>query len=48
MTYEQNVKAILESNFNGFKEEIINVACERICALECTADESEMKGGEDE
>ena len=36
MTYEQNVKAILESNFAGFKEEIIDVASRRIC--EFTAD----------
>lgn len=34
MTYEQNVKAILESNFAGFKEEIIDIACKRICMLE--------------
>ena len=34
MTYEQNVKAILETNFAGFKEEIIDIACERICMLE--------------
>ena len=33
MTYEQNVKAILESNFAGFKEEIIDIACQRICEL---------------
>lgn len=33
MTYEQNVKAILESNFAGFKEEIIDIACKRICML---------------
>ena len=33
MTYEQNVEAILESNFVGFKEEIIDNACERICML---------------
>lgn len=34
MTYEQNVKAILETNFAGFKEEIIDIACKRICMLE--------------
>lgn len=33
MTYEQNVRAILESNFAGFKDEIIDIACERICEL---------------
>lgn len=33
MTYEQNVKAILESNFAGFKEEIIDIACQCICEL---------------
>lgn len=34
MTYEQNVKAILETNFSGFKEEIIDIACKLICMLE--------------
>lgn len=28
--YEDNIKAILECYFTGFKEEIINSACERI------------------
>lgn len=33
MTYRQNVKAILECIFAGFKDELIEVACERICEL---------------
>lgn len=33
MTYRQNVKAILECIFVGFKDELIEVACERICDL---------------
>lgn len=36
MTYEQNVKAVLECCFSGFKEEIIDGACKSICELhEC-------------
>ena len=34
MTYEQNVRAILECNFAGFKEELIDNAVENIMALE--------------
>lgn len=33
MTYEENVRAILECNFVGFKEEIIDAATQRICEL---------------
>lgn len=33
MTYEENVRAILESNFAGFKEEIIDAACKSINGL---------------
>lgn len=33
MTFEQNVRAILESNFAGFKDEIIDIACKRIYEL---------------
>ena len=33
MTFEENVRAILESNFAGIKDEIIETACERICEL---------------
>ena len=33
MTYEENVRAILESNFAGFKEEVIDTACRNICGL---------------
>ena len=38
MTREQNIRAILESNFAGFKDEIIDVAVKNIMAL------SENKG----
>ena len=34
MTYEENVRAILECNFVGFKEEIIDTATQRICELD--------------
>lgn len=34
MTYEENVRAILESNFAGFKEEVIDTACKCICDLQ--------------
>lgn len=34
MTYEQNVKSVLESYFVGFKDEIIDRAGKRICELE--------------
>ena len=33
MTYRQNVKAILECIFAGSKDELIEVACERIYGL---------------
>ena len=33
MTFEENVRAILESNFAGFKEEIIEIATKVICEL---------------
>ncbi len=33
MTREQNVRSILESNFAGFKDEIIDVAVKNIMAL---------------
>lgn len=33
MTYEENVRAILESNFAGFKDEIIETAIQRICEI---------------
>ena len=38
MTREQNVRAIIETNFTGFKDEIIDVAVKNIMAL------SENKG----
>lgn len=34
MTYKENVRAILECNFVGFKEEIIDAATQRICELD--------------
>lgn len=34
MTYRENVKAILETNFAGFKDEIIEVATDRVASLE--------------
>lgn len=33
LTYEQNVKAILECTFAGFKDELIENACKMICTL---------------
>lgn len=33
MTYEENVRAILESNFAGFKDEVIDTACKMILGL---------------
>ena len=34
MTYKENIKAILECSFAGFKEEIIDSACNRILEQE--------------
>ena len=34
MTYKDNIKAILECYFTGFKEEIIDSACDRILEQE--------------
>lgn len=34
MTYKENIKAILECCFAGFKEEIIEAACNRILEIE--------------
>ena len=34
MTHKENIKAILECNFAGFKEEIIDSACDRILEQE--------------
>ncbi len=39
MTYKDNVKAILECFFSGFKEEIIDSACDRILELKNPLDE---------
>lgn len=38
MTYKENIKAILECNFAGYKEEIIENACVRIIELKCRED----------
>lgn len=35
MSKEANIRAILEYNFTGFKDEIIDTAVELICDLEC-------------
>ena len=35
MSKEANIRAILECNFTGFKDEIIDTAVELICDLEC-------------
>lgn len=40
MTYKENIRAILECNFNGFKDEIIDAACDRI--LEQSIDKLDM------
>jgi len=39
MTYKENIKAILECCFTGFKEEIIDSACNRILEQEPCEDE---------
>lgn len=41
LTFKENVKAILESNFAGFKEEIIDLAVERICSLKTISDDDD-------
>ena len=33
LSYEENVRAILECNFAGFKDEIIDIAVNNICRL---------------
>ena len=33
MTYEQNIKVIIESIFAGYNDELIEDACKKICAL---------------
>ena len=38
MTYKENIKAILECYFTGFKEEIIDSACNRILEQELCGD----------
>ena len=40
MTYRENIKAILECNFAGYKEEIIENTCSRILALKCYAEKT--------
>ncbi len=34
MTREENIRAILECNFAGFKDDIIDIAVKKICELE--------------
>ena len=34
MTRKENIRAILECYFTGFKDVMIDSACERICELE--------------
>lgn len=41
LTFKENVKAILESNFAGFKEEIIDLAAEKICSLKTITDDDD-------
>ena len=36
MTYEQNVKSILECYFTNCKDELIESACKRICEIKLT------------
>ena len=38
LNFESNVKAILECNFAGFKDEIIETACKLICNLKINDD----------
>ena len=38
MTREQNIKAILETNFSGFKEEVIDIAVKKIIEIESCGD----------
>jgi hypothetical protein len=45
LTYKQNVKAILECIFAGYKDELIENACKRICAL--TKEQNYMRVYED-
>lgn len=44
LTYEQNVKAILECIFAGYKDELIDIACRMICTLKDT-EEQKLKIG---
>ena len=38
MTKEENIRAILESCFAGFKDEIIDVAVKKIMTIKCDDD----------
>lgn len=44
LTYEQNVKAILESVFAGYKDELIENACKGICTLKDTEEQKPKIG----
>lgn len=45
MSYEDNVRAILESNFTGFKDEIIDAVVDKICSLEAEPCECATNNG---
>lgn len=44
MTYRENIRAILECYFTGFKEEIIDNACDRILDLEPKTEQKPKTG----
>lgn len=44
LTYEQNVKAILECVFAGHKDELIEIACKGICTLKDTEERKSKTG----
>lgn len=44
LTYEQNVKAILECIFAGYKDELIEIACKGICTLKDTEERKPKTG----
>lgn len=44
LTYEQNVKAVLECIFAGYKDELIEDACKMICALKCFEKQEQKPG----
>ncbi len=48
MTREENIRAILECNFAGFKDDIIDIAVKRICELEQEPRKGEWQLTDDE